>query len=198
MTKAITKNSKKGFTLVELVIVIAILAILAAIAIPVVSSIINTATKNSALSNAETIELAVKNCQADIAARNNEVYSGGEKKYTDVEGNPQQVHDAASNADDGRSAISIAEVAGVNAINDALKQVNYDQATFEPHWNRDTDSCVFVCTDVPDGANTDIEIGDALSSEGVEKGYADSYDDATLVQIATEDTPSTDVMIETL
>ena len=58
MTKAITKNSKKGFTLVELVIVIAILAILAAIAIPVVNSIINTASRNGALSDAQTIELS--------------------------------------------------------------------------------------------------------------------------------------------
>ena len=83
MTNAITtkkaelQNSKKGFTLVELVVVIAILAILAAIAIPVVNSIINTASKNGALSNAQSIELAVKECQSYIASGNNEVYKSG-------------------------------------------------------------------------------------------------------------------------
>lgn len=76
MTKAITKNSKKGFTLVELVVVIAILAILAAIAIPVVSTIISTASKNAALTDSQTIELAIKEAQADFVAKNPDTYPG--------------------------------------------------------------------------------------------------------------------------
>lgn len=67
-------TNKKGFTLVELVIVIAILAILAAIAIPVVSSIINTASRNTALTDAQTLEMAIKEAQADIVARNGDTY----------------------------------------------------------------------------------------------------------------------------
>ena len=53
-------NSKKGFTLIELVVVIAILAILAAIAIPVVSNIVNTASLNATYS--------------DVACKNRETY----------------------------------------------------------------------------------------------------------------------------
>ena len=43
------RKSKKGFTLVELVIVIAVIAILAAVLIPTFSGIISKANKSSAL-----------------------------------------------------------------------------------------------------------------------------------------------------
>jgi type IV pilus assembly protein PilA len=164
------KNSKKGFTLVELVIVIAILAILAAIAIPVVNSIINTASKNGALSNAETIELAVKNCQADIAARNSEVYNG-ETKYVPkgkTSADAKKCSNAAkNNSTTGYQAITIEEVAGMNSINDALDSVTYNNAVFDPFWDKDTDSVVFICTT----AGGDIGLGDALTTEGVKADY---------------------------
>lgn len=62
------RGGKKGFTLVELVIVIAILAILAAIAIPTVSGIIRTANENVDRSNAQAIELAVKSSYTELQA----------------------------------------------------------------------------------------------------------------------------------
>lgn len=70
----IKKNSKKGFTLVELVVVIAILAILAAIAIPVVSSTITSSQRSSAKSNAQTIEVAIKEADAAISAKDDTVF----------------------------------------------------------------------------------------------------------------------------
>jgi len=47
------KNNKKGFTIVELVIVIAVIAILAAVLIPTFSSVISKANESSALSKAQ-------------------------------------------------------------------------------------------------------------------------------------------------
>lgn len=48
------KNTKKkGFTIVELVIVIAVIAILAAVAIPSLGSVITKANKSAAMQNAE-------------------------------------------------------------------------------------------------------------------------------------------------
>lgn len=81
----VKKNSKKGFTLVELVVVIAILAILAAIAIPVVSSTITSSQRSSAKSNAQTIELAIKEADAAISAKDDTVFQGanGGKKASD-------------------------------------------------------------------------------------------------------------------
>ena len=46
------KTNKKGFTLVELVIVIAVIAILAAVLIPVFSNLIGRANESAALQNA--------------------------------------------------------------------------------------------------------------------------------------------------
>ncbi|HEX2939194.1 MAG TPA: prepilin-type N-terminal cleavage/methylation domain-containing protein [Ruminiclostridium sp.] len=60
------KTNKKGFTLVELVMVVALIAILAAIAVPTVSNVIDTANKNVDLSNAQTIELTLKTADAEI------------------------------------------------------------------------------------------------------------------------------------
>lgn len=77
------KNSKKGFTLVELVVVIAILAILAAIAIPVVSNTINSSKVSGAASDAQTIELALKEADAQIEAGDFSVYAS-DAKVSDV------------------------------------------------------------------------------------------------------------------
>ncbi len=62
------KNSKKGFTLVELVIVIAVLAIIAAIAIPTVVNVITNANKSTDITNAQTIENTIKTAESEVAA----------------------------------------------------------------------------------------------------------------------------------
>ncbi len=54
------RQNKKGFTLVELVIVIAILAILAAIAIPVIRSTVRSAKLSAMESDCSTINMLVK------------------------------------------------------------------------------------------------------------------------------------------
>lgn len=64
MKNKLKPNSKKGFTLVELVIVIAILAILAAVAIPVVTSIVGKAKKSAAMEQAAEIQQCVATCYA--------------------------------------------------------------------------------------------------------------------------------------
>lgn len=69
MVNTLKKTNKKGFTLVELVIVIAILAVLAAIAIPTVSNVIDTANKNVDIANAQTIELTLKTADAEMTTK---------------------------------------------------------------------------------------------------------------------------------
>ena len=54
------KNNKKGFTLVELVIVVAVMAVLVAVAIPTVKSVVGTAETTVAKTNARTIESQIK------------------------------------------------------------------------------------------------------------------------------------------
>lgn len=84
----VKKNSKKGFTLVELVVVIAILAVLAAIAIPVVASTIKSSQISSAKTNAQTIETAIKEAKAAVAAGDDSIF---------VVGTGDDAHKASSN-----------------------------------------------------------------------------------------------------
>lgn len=49
------KTNKKGFTIVELVIVIAVIAILAAVLIPTFSNVVEKANKNAALQEARNL-----------------------------------------------------------------------------------------------------------------------------------------------
>lgn len=62
------KRNKKGFTLVELVIVVAVLVIIAGIAIPTVHNVIGNANKAADTSNAQSIELAIKTFEAETAS----------------------------------------------------------------------------------------------------------------------------------
>lgn len=59
------KNNKKGFTLVELVIVVAVMAILVAVAIPTVGAITGSARESVNNSNAQTIESMLKLAEAE-------------------------------------------------------------------------------------------------------------------------------------
>ena len=79
------KMNRKGFTIVELVIVIAVIAILAGVLIPTFSGIVQKANDSKDLQearNAYTEYLAVVNAQP---AAN--VYAKGGSKYFKVEGN---------------------------------------------------------------------------------------------------------------
>jgi len=59
------KNNKKGFTLVELVIVVAVMAVLVAVAIPTVGAITERAKAAVNDSNARTIESIIKLAEAE-------------------------------------------------------------------------------------------------------------------------------------
>ena len=73
------KNNKKGFTLVELVIVVAVMAVLVAVAIPTVSSIVNSAQEAVDNSNARTIESLIKLEEAELSNK------GGTLGATDID-----------------------------------------------------------------------------------------------------------------
>ncbi len=111
---ALKKQSKRGFTLIELVVVVAILAIIAAIAIPVFSNIFESTKKNTAIANARTIEYAIKEAQAFEAV-------GDDSLYKNIEITP----------------IKIADVARVQEIEDAFEPIDYKGDTYTPAWSND-------------------------------------------------------------
>lgn len=156
MTNAITtkkaelQNSKKGFTLVELVVVIAILAILAAIAIPVVNSIINTASKNGALQNAQSIELAVKECQSYIASGDTEVYDGNKQvpfdsaKFDGPAASKSGTNVKISSAKAAHGSIDIWQVAAAKGMMSGFTKVSYNGKDYEPYWDKVSQKCIFL------------------------------------------------------
>lgn len=81
------KNNKKGFTIVELVIVIAVIAILAAVLIPTFSGVIEKANKNSAMQAARNeYELYLAEHATEISDDMNLVIVSGEYEFDVVKG----------------------------------------------------------------------------------------------------------------
>ncbi len=64
------KNSKKGFTMVELIIVIAVLAILAAIAVPIIGTVIKSSQLSALESDSATVETMLSTALMEYEAGN--------------------------------------------------------------------------------------------------------------------------------
>lgn len=67
-------NNQKGFTLVELIIVIAILGILAALLVPRIMGNVDDAKRNSEISNARTIASEITTHNALMKVEDNSVF----------------------------------------------------------------------------------------------------------------------------
>ena len=94
------KNNRKGFTIVELVIVIAVIAILATVLIPTFGNIIEKANKSAALQEAKA---TFTNYVAEVAEtgeyNDNVVISAGEYFFAVVGGELQpDAYDSAEDA----------------------------------------------------------------------------------------------------
>ncbi|WP_300903230.1 prepilin-type N-terminal cleavage/methylation domain-containing protein [uncultured Clostridium sp.] len=79
----LTKKKKKGFTLIELMAVIAIIAILAAVLVPTVTGYINRSKKTAIVSQVRNVITAVETHNA--TATGTEII-GTDKKVTDLVG----------------------------------------------------------------------------------------------------------------
>lgn len=102
--------------------------------------------KNYELSKAETIELAVKNCQADISAKANDIFNN-DMSYIDLDGNKQTV---PNSSDENESkTISVYDVVGAYGIYEAITPIIYNSKMYEPYWKSGTDGdiCIYMNSD---------------------------------------------------
>ena len=74
--KKVTKNNK-GFSLIELIIVIAIMAVLVAIIAPNLTKYLGSSKKNTDAKNLDEIEATLKTCITDYETTNGDLIAAG-------------------------------------------------------------------------------------------------------------------------
>lgn len=141
--KMLAKQSKKGFTLVELVVVIAILAILAAIAIPAVVGIINNANDSQSKTDAADIDSACKNFYAAVVSGSLNQSSDDSSKITNAS---SVLPLATASASDRKSKAQAATVKSALEWNGIWTQVQNKIGT-NGDFVYDKDGNIFAKTD---------------------------------------------------
>ena len=161
--KMLAKQSKKGFTLVELVVVIAILAILAAIAIPAVIGIINSATTSAGASDASTLNNACKSVYSSVksgALTNDDKNNDG----SDIDWAAKK---GASNKDrtTAAKAVTIAQVQKYNGTSLAYDDLYYaDKDHDDVHITKGTITFWDHNGEQPTGADKELTEGTTLGN----------------------------------
>ena len=147
------KNTKKkGFTLVELVIVIAVIAILAAVLIPTFTSVINRANQSKAMQEARSdfeeylVDLDYTTDEGVDAAQNSYVIKQGNYYFAVNEG--QFIATAYSNVTD---ALDAAKPTGVTLTSTSLEDTTPEATTSKTYYfvKMTTPSNYYAYTEVP-------------------------------------------------
>lgn len=137
--KALKENKKKGFTLVELIVVLVILAILAAVLIPALTGYIDKARQKSVTAETRQVVMAAQT----IANEATGALSSGYVAYGQTEGNTANLFKTdASDKDDFSAVKTLSEVNGtINSI-----KVESGKVTEVKYTNNN-----YTCTYTPDG-----------------------------------------------
>ena len=124
------KRNRRGFTVTELVIVVAIVAILAGILIPTFDGITNKSNQNAALQNARTALTAVLTDQEDAALDDGTVFAVGEYAFVYTAGRLEE----AADADTAAAAYTAVhgEVTAYLSAGDAEARCNAGDITYTP------------------------------------------------------------------
>lgn len=129
-----SKKSKGGFTLIELVVTMAVIAVLVAIAIPVVSHTVDGAVLSAASTDSQTLEYHLRLAKADVDTNNDDTYGS----------------DLITSA-----TFSVGDVISFHSFEDICKPRVYNGREFVPVWNFASRGVELMYTD----DSTNVETG---------------------------------------
>ena len=124
-------KKKKGFTLIELMAVIAIIAILAAVLVPTVSGYITRSKKTAIITQVRTIVNAVESYNATSTSGINDNDQLGSPTGTDTAANKLVNAEliAAGDINKLNTSVTIGMYKRINADSDALNKITYDTSS---------------------------------------------------------------------
>ncbi len=124
-------KKKKGFTLIELMAVIAIIAILAAVLVPTVSGYITRSKKTAIITQVRTIVNAVESYNATSTSGINDNDQLGSPTGNDTAANKLVNAEliAAGDINKLNTSVTIGMYKRINADSDALNKITYDTSS---------------------------------------------------------------------
>ena len=124
-------KKKKGFTLIELMAVIAIIAILAAVLVPTVSGYITRSKKTAVITQVRTIVNAVESYNATSTSGINDNDQLGSPTGNDTAANKLVNAEliAAGDINKLNTSVTIGMYKRINADSDALNKITYDTSS---------------------------------------------------------------------
>ena len=127
--KKLGKSSKKGFTLVELIVVLVILAVLAAMLVPALVGYIDKAKAEKEYQTASTVYAAAQAVVTEAYGKN-DITTSGTNKATKLEdsGFDKSLCDATANAAYGTEVCTLAGVT-FDATNGPVKDYSFEFGT---------------------------------------------------------------------
>ncbi len=150
------KNTQQGFTLIELMIVIAIIGILAAVALPAYQDYTVRAKVSEGAISAAALKIGVTEMFADngvagLLAYSNEVAANQATLLTD------QITAVAVNGVSGAISITLGGIAQLTAVGNVLTYVPQIAGVAIDNTNS-TGSIVWVCDAINNGGLTTIDV----------------------------------------
>lgn len=131
-------KAKKGFTLVELIVVIAIIAVLAAILIPTLSGVIESSRKRSAESTCQSIQNLAKSFASTVMSKTGAMCTKTSKVNMDMEGVTKEIdmqEYIEMQIPEFTATSGTKRTAEITLSNGSVTQVVYTEGSFQSTWN---------------------------------------------------------------